>query len=56
MSREILFDYILDIVQEEACLISDTVLTSPGKCLDTNGANSMWIGQIVDKMLGTYKE
>ena len=56
-----LHDYVFDVLQEEECLIWDTVVTNPQRWLyevdleewDESGT---WMSRVVGKMIDTYKE
>lgn len=63
MDRVPLHDYILDVVQEEECLIWDVSVMDPQKWLEEYCDNieawkneGTWINRVVKKMLHTYKE
>jgi hypothetical protein len=63
MSRGVLFDYTFEVIQEEECLIWDTVYTNPEKWLNEYcdeivlwEVNGTWISRVIGKMTDTYKE
>ncbi len=61
-----LYDYVLDTIQDEECLIWDTAFTNPNKWLNNHCEDietwddecwyGTWISQITGKMRETYKE